>query len=111
MSRLLFDQNLSPHLVQRLGELFPGSIHVQTIGLATASDRTVWDYARANNYIVVTKDADLSELGTLLGFSPKVIWIRRGNCATHEIEQLLQNNQAAIELLAQDPESGVLTLF
>jgi predicted nuclease of predicted toxin-antitoxin system len=62
---LLFDQNLSPRLVHRVADLFPGSIHVQEVGLATALDRIVWDYARANDYIIVTKDADLGELGTL----------------------------------------------
>ena len=108
---LLFDQNLSPRLVHRVADLFPGSIHVQEVGLATALDRIVWDYARANDYIIVTKDADLGELGTLLGFPPKVIWIRRGNCTTLEIEHLIRDNQIAIELLANEPESGVLTLF
>jgi predicted nuclease of predicted toxin-antitoxin system len=65
MTSLLFDQNLSPRLVHRVADLFPGSIHVQAVGLATALDRIVWDYARANDYIIVTKDADLGELGTL----------------------------------------------
>jgi predicted nuclease of predicted toxin-antitoxin system len=111
MTSLLFDQNLSPRLVHRVADLFPGSIHVQAVGLATVLDRIVWDYARANDYIIVTKDADLGELGTLLGFPPKVIWIRRGNCTTLEIEHLIRDNQIAIELLANEPESGVLTLF
>ena len=31
--KLLFDQNLSPKLVNRLADLFPGSGHVQSVGL------------------------------------------------------------------------------
>lgn len=43
--KLLYDQNLSRHLVARLAQLFPDSAHVATLGLDTASDREVWDYA------------------------------------------------------------------
>ena len=111
MTALLFDQNLSPKLVQRLGDIFPGSVHVSLAGLAEALDRTVWEYARANSLVLVSKDADFSELGVLLGFPPKVIWIRRGNCSTSDIEQLLRENRATIELLVQDVESNILTLF
>ena len=30
--KLLFDQNLSPKLVNRLADLFPDSSHVQSVG-------------------------------------------------------------------------------
>lgn len=70
MKLLLFDQNLSPRLVDRLADLYPGSIHVSTVGLSTAFDKVVWGYARQHDYIIVTKDADFSELGLLLGFPP-----------------------------------------
>ncbi|MFB2979897.1 DUF5615 family PIN-like protein [Microseira sp. BLCC-F43] len=80
MKLLLFDQNLSPRLVDRLADIYPGSVHVDAIGLPTAPDREVWEFARQYDYIIVTKDADFSELSLLLGFPPKVIWIRRGNC-------------------------------
>jgi len=79
---LLFDQNLSPRLVTRLTDVYPNSLHVDTLGLGTSSDRDVWEYARLNAFIIVTKDADFSELSVLLGTPPKVIWIRRGNCYT-----------------------------
>ncbi len=111
MTALLFDQNLSPKLIQRLGDIFPDSVHVSQVGLAEALDRAVWEYARTNNLLLVSKDADFSELGSLLGFPPKVIWIRRGNCSTDMIGQLLRENFAMIELLAQDTESNVLVLF
>ncbi len=37
MTALLFDQNLSPKLIQRLGDIFPASIHVSQAGLAEAA--------------------------------------------------------------------------
>ena len=59
----------------------------------------------------VTKDADFSELGLLQGFPPKVVWIRRGNCSTAEIEELLRESSQAIGSLSDDPHTGILTLF
>jgi predicted nuclease of predicted toxin-antitoxin system len=111
MKLLLFDQNLSPRLVNLLADIYPGSVHVDRMGLPTAPDREVWDYARQHDYIVVTKDADFSELSLLLGFPPKVIWIRRGNCSTRDIEGLLRENYDAIATLSDTPNSGIITLF
>ncbi len=111
MTLLLFDHNLSPRLVDRLSAVFPGSIHVSTVGLAEVSDREVWDYARENGYVLTTKDADFSELGVVWGFPPKTVWIRRGNCSTGDMERLLRDNAEAITALSDDPETGVLALF
>ena len=56
--KLLFDHNLSPKLVNLLADLFPGSSHVQSIGLDCADDDQVWEQARLNGFAIVTKDAD-----------------------------------------------------
>ena len=109
--KLLFDQNLSPKLGDRLADLYPGSVHVESIGLGTAFDSTVWDYARQNDYLIVTKDADFGEMGLIAGFPPKVIWIRRGNCSTREIEAILREGYASIQALNEDPATGTLMLF
>lgn len=111
MTALLFDQNLSPQLVGRLTQAFPGSVHVSEVGLAQALDRVVWEYARSHNLVLVSKDADFGELGLILGFPPKVVWIRRGNCSTGDIEVLLRDNRDSIEAMAQDAESSVLAVF
>ncbi|MDJ1181694.1 DUF5615 family PIN-like protein [Roseofilum casamattae] len=108
---LLFDQNLSPRLVNRLADIYPDSMHVDLLGLASVPDREVWDYASLHNDLIVTKDADFSELSILLGFPPKVIWIRRGNCSTGDLEQLLRDNYDAVVSLSQETNVGILTLF
>ena len=50
----------------------------------------MWNFAHEQAFTLVTKDADFSEMREVLGFPPKVIWIRRGNCSTRQIESLLQ---------------------
>jgi len=111
MKLLLFDQNVSPRLIERLADLFPGSVHVSTLGLDKAMDVEIWQYAHDHDYMIVTKDADFSEFGIVRGFPPKIIWIRRGNCSTQEIESILRENYGAINTLSNDEETGILTLF
>ncbi len=46
--RLLFDQNLPPRPKRNLGGLFPGALHVRDVGLATAEDLAIWEYAKGH---------------------------------------------------------------
>jgi predicted nuclease of predicted toxin-antitoxin system len=109
--KLLFDHNISFKLVDRLSDLYPDSNHVYRLGLDKVDDKDIWEYARANDYIIVTKDADFSDLCLLQGFPPKVVWIRRGNCKTTDIEEILRNHYLDVETLINDQFIGVLTLF
>lgn len=54
---LLFDQNLSPRLLDALRAIYPGSMHVQDAGLAEAPDDIVWNFAVERGLAIVTKDA------------------------------------------------------
>lgn len=82
--KLLFDHHLSFRLAHRLADLFPDNSHVVSHRLDRASDTVVWEFARANGFTLVTKDADFSDLSILRGFPPKVVWVRLGNCTTAE---------------------------
>jgi predicted nuclease of predicted toxin-antitoxin system len=108
--KLLFDQNLSPKLVIRLTDLFPGSSHVMSLGLDCASDGAVRDYARDHGYAIVTKDADDNSLAVIRGFPPKLLWLLIGNCTTAQVEALLRANHASIEAFEQDRTVGTLCL-
>jgi predicted nuclease of predicted toxin-antitoxin system len=44
--KLLFDENLSPKLPNRLSDLFPESLHVRYVGMNAMVDRIVLDYAK-----------------------------------------------------------------
>ena len=109
--KLLFDHNLSPRLVQRLADFYPNSQHVFLLGMDQATDQQVWDYATQNDFTIVTRDSDYTDLSLIRGFPPKVIWIRRGNCSTQEIEQILRSATNSIQQLAEDLSLGVLTLY
>lgn len=98
--KLLFDENLSPKLIQALSDLFPNSAHVDRIGLGGSTDNQVWKYAKANGYTLVSKDSDFYNLSMLHGHPPKVIWIKRGNCTNRQIQLLLRNKADAINELS-----------
>lgn len=109
--KLLLDQNLSPRLVSRLADLYPDSQHVSFLGLDQADDRAVWEYANQNDFMVVTRDSDFSELSVLRGFPPKVVWIRRGNCSTNQIEEILRSHNEEILQFNENLSLGVLALY
>jgi len=108
--RLLFDQNLASRLVRLLADLYPDSVHVGDVGLARADDATVWEYAKKNALIIVSKDGDFHQRSFLYGQPPKVIWIRRGNCSTAVIERMLRDHLADISAFLAEPEAAFLTL-
>lgn len=109
--KLLFDQNLSPRLVTLLGEVFEGSLHVRQAGLDRADDDAVWRYARDNGFAIVTKDSDFQERSQIAGSPPRVVWIRRGNCSTQDIEAMLRRHALPIAALEHETDNGFLVLL
>ena len=108
--RLLFDENLSHKLVRLLDDIFPQSLHVRDVGLKSADDPVVWQYAKENHLIIVSKDSDLHQRSFVLGHPPKLVWVRLGNCSTAEVEGLLRKRFSAIITFQDDAESSFLAL-
>ena len=94
-----------------LSVLFPGSEHVQAIGLDRAPDTPLWEFARDNDFVIVTKDVDFSDRSAIAGHPPKIVWIRLGNCTTSDIESAIRRNHERIEAFNKDKDLGVLALF
>ncbi|MBV8370497.1 MAG: DUF5615 family PIN-like protein [Candidatus Eremiobacteraeota bacterium] len=108
--KLLLDENLSDRIVEELTELFGECTHVRRVGLASATDDAVWRYARDNECAIVSKDSDFHQRVLLEGPPPKVLWIRRGNCQTADILQILRDAKKSIEEFAADDELAFLIL-
>ncbi|HEX2092834.1 MAG TPA: DUF5615 family PIN-like protein [Longimicrobiaceae bacterium] len=108
--KLLLDENLSPRLVARLGDAYPGSVHVRDLGLASADDTSVWAYAREHGLVIVSKDSDFHDRSILHGPPPKVVWIQRGNCSTRDIEAILRRNWGELGRFHAHPAEACLAL-
>ena len=108
--KLLFDQNLSRHLVGQLRDAFPDSAHLTSVGLDTATDEQIWDHAKEYGYVIVSKDSDFRQLAFLHGPPPKVLWQRVGNASTASILGVLLDHAGSIEQFVGDEEESLLVL-
>ena len=108
--RLLFDQNLSPYLRNMLQDLYPESLHVRDVGLESADDIVIWEYARDHAFAIASKDSDFRQLSFTIGHPPKVIWIRRGNCTTSEIERILRERYGDLLDFCENEHGAFLAL-
>jgi len=102
--KLLIDQNISFRAVKGLKSIYPGAKQVRELQLENATDRQIWEYAKEENYTIVTFDSDFYDLTLLLGIPPKVIWLRFGNTSTDNLITLLKENQNLIREFIENPD-------
>jgi predicted nuclease of predicted toxin-antitoxin system len=97
--------------VTRLSDIYSDSSHVQFHDLAEKTDTEIWEFAKINDFCIVTQDADFAERSRLYGSPPKVIWLRCGNAPTREVEELLLSGIDAIQELLSNPNFHCLELY
>jgi len=108
--KLLLDENLSVRLVRLLAVPYPGSSHPDLLGLRGATDTTLWQLAREQGLVLVSKDDDFRQRSLLLGHPPKVVWLGIGNTSTSAVSALLTREVAGITAFINDPETALLIL-
>ncbi len=96
--------------MSRLVDIFPNASHVQFHELAEKTDTEVWEFAKLNDFCIVTQDADFAERSRLYGSPPKVVWLRCGNAPTNQVETLIRSGQEAIQELLGNPTLHCLEL-
>lgn len=106
--KLLLDENLSRRIIPLLLADYPGSSQIALLQLETSSDRQIWEYARANDFIIVTRDSDFHELSTLYGSPPKIIWLKTGNQSkTSTLRSLLDRKEEIFSALLQKDKNCI----
>lgn len=108
--KLLLDENLSPRLPSLLTDLYPDSSQIELLGLRGATDTFIWEYAKAREYVLVSKDNDFRQRSFQFGAPPKVVWLHVGNATTSVILRLLRESQRDILRFVQQPETAMLVL-
>jgi predicted nuclease of predicted toxin-antitoxin system len=108
--KLLLDENVSYRLVAQLQSAFPGSAHIDSVGLHAQADSAIWNFAQDNGFIIVSKDDDFCQLSFLHGAPPKVIWLSIGNAVTQTILRILIDRYSLIERFVRDPVESLLIL-
>jgi predicted nuclease of predicted toxin-antitoxin system len=109
--RFIFDQNISHRILAILPEQFSDSTSVKKEGLINSTDREIWEFAKKNDFVIVTQDSDFNDLNLLFGYPPKIIWIRTGNLKTKAIVDILNTYLVEIEKFISDADHGCFEII
>ncbi len=93
MKGILIDENLPfpPALPTQLPV-----VHSRELG-TQPSDTFLWQYAMANDLVILTKDADFSERIQLSGPPPRIVHLRVGNLRRSDFIRWLYRQWPAVE--------------
>ncbi|MEA5553850.1 DUF5615 family PIN-like protein [Anabaena cylindrica UHCC 0172] len=109
--KLLLDENLSDRIVDKIIDLYPDSQHVKTLGLINTDDAIIWEFAKMNNFVIISKDSDFHQRSLLYGHPPKFIYLRIGNSPTSKIVQILRDNLTTITQFDNSDMESILVLI
>jgi predicted nuclease of predicted toxin-antitoxin system len=83
--RFLIDAQLPPALAEALRQSGHEAFHLEDVELRHAKDSAVWDYARQNRLILITKDEDFVEKYRRAPESTGLLWLRVGNSSRRKL--------------------------
>ncbi|HME09002.1 MAG TPA: DUF5615 family PIN-like protein [Bryobacteraceae bacterium] len=105
--KLLFDESLSPRLVQLLQDLFPESESALRNGLARSGDRKILEYAARHDFILVSTDSDFESLERLAP-SAKIVILRSCDYPTDVAADVLRRNAIRIAELPNSQDRLII---
>ncbi len=108
--KLLLDENLSERIIPQITDLYPKSAHVKALALIQSEDVLIWEYAKANDFVIASKDSDFHQRSLLYGHPPKFIYLCVGNCPTSKVVQILRDNYATISQFEKAEQESILVL-
>ena len=109
--KYLFDNNISYRAAKSFDDSFSGIKHISDLRMdADTEDAFIWEYAKNNNFTIITKDNDFEYLSRLNGCPPKVIQLTCGNKTTTEIISILSGSIDTIRNFESDEENCLMFL-
>jgi len=108
--KLLLDENLSQKIIDKIAHVFPESRHISMVSLSKSNDYKIWEYAKENNFCILTKDWDFHAISILRGCPPKVVRLNCGNRATSGIISIIIDFAETIHDFSKDIESCYLEI-
>jgi predicted nuclease of predicted toxin-antitoxin system len=109
--KLLLDENLSRRLVPKLLDVFPGTIHVADFDMLRTPDLDIWQYAKANDFTIITKDDDFLALAHRFGPPPKLIMVEMGSCSNAILAERLRASAAQLNEFVTHTSAGIIKLI
>ena len=95
------DAQMSPAIAVWISSNFAvNAVAIRDLGLRDAKDKEIFEVARRENAVVMTKDSDFVLLLDRLGAPPQVIWLTCGNTSNVRLKEILTSTlPKALELL------------
>ena len=98
------DAQISPSIATWIQDHFSiNAIPIRDLDLLQADDYTVFNAAKVNKAVILTKDKDFLYFQQQLGAPPSIIWLTCGNTSNNRLKGILEKSLSnAIQLI----ESG-----
>jgi predicted nuclease of predicted toxin-antitoxin system len=109
--KIVFDQNISYRIISKIIVDYPHAKQVKQLGIVNYSDIEIWDYAKKNEYTIITFDSDFFDFANIKGHPPKIIWLRIGNTKTDFLAEILKEKYSIIlDFIQSDNYSEIACL-
>ena len=109
--KLLLDEDLSRRLVPKLLDVFPGTIHVADMDMLRTPDPEIWQFAKENNFTIITKDDDFLALAHRFGPPPKLIMVEIGKCSNAILAERLRESAVRLNEIVTHTRAGIIKLI
>lgn len=95
------DAHLSPRIARWINERFEvTALPLRDLGLRDSEDNEIWNTARKEAVVVMTKDSDFPDLVRRHGPPPQIIWLTCGNTSEERLKEIFSTHLAeAVALL------------
>ena len=99
--RIWVDAQMSPAIATWISSNYAvNAVAIRDLGLRDAEDKEIFEAARQEKAVVMTKDSDFVLLLDKLGPPPQVIWVTCGNTSNARLKEVLTNTlPKALDLL------------
>lgn len=96
------DAHLSPAIATWITSTFGiEAIALRDLGLRDAEDPDIFEAAKAQKAVLMTKDSDFVDLVERLGSPPQIIWLTCGNTSNAKLREILSETlPRSLELFA-----------
>lgn len=108
--KLLLDANLSWRLKKSIKDDFDNVNHILDFFPHNEKDSVIWEFAKTNDFTIITNDLDFLNLLFAKGFPPKIVLLKIGNTSTSNISNILIKHKKEIENLVSDFQLGILEI-
>ncbi|MFH7013391.1 DUF5615 family PIN-like protein [Flavobacterium sp. FlaQc-52] len=110
--KLLLDANISWRIIKLIENDFSNCLHSKDIQInQPAKDIEIWNFAKQNDFTILTLDDDFEKLSLLKGAPPKVIILKTFNKNTKEITELLISKKEIIKSFILNNELMILEVY